>query len=102
MPRLAFTDAPPEAPPLRVVELPPEPPPPPMLWARIAVEKLPEVVILAPVELMLTAPEGPPPAPAPPMVTPAFTEALPEADKLTLVALPPLPPPPPTLWAKIP
>ena len=98
----ALTPAPPLTAPESERALPPAPPPPPRLCARIAAEVLPAVVIVLPVEVTLTDWALPPPDPLPPMVAPAFTEPLAEALKLPLRLLPPLPPPPPTDWAKMP
>src|SRR5262245_55121756 len=79
-------------------ENPPEPPLPPTLWARIPVELLPEVV-MAPLCKTVTSLPNVPSAALPPK-----DAAIPAPSRLRAKApeKPPLPPPPPMDWAKMP
>ena len=87
---------------------PPLPPPPPMLWARTPLASSPKVV-MAPVEPTVTEPavafvavEPPAPPRLKPILAPAPSTLFPDWARLTVMARPPLPPPPPMLWASMP
>ena len=68
----------------------------------MAAALLPRVVIDAPLEVTLTLPALLPEPPAPPRLTPTLAVAPADSPSWPLRVLPPLPPPPPTDWAKMP
>jgi hypothetical protein len=86
-----------------VMLAPPLPPPPPMLWAIIPDEAFPEVMTGAE-DVTVTFDAGPASPAAPPMLIAELNVADSWLlyDIVAATLRPPLPPPPPMLWAKMP